>query len=271
MAEPPPPTKIFAVHTNYTSSAAEAGRLPEVPSYFLKPVSSVAGDRGIIMRPPGTELLRVEGEIALIVGRRARHVQPREAAAHIGWFAAANDVGLFDMRWADRGSNLFSKGQDGFTPLGAPLAAAEVDRSQLRLRTLVNGAVVQEDTSDGLIFPFEVLIADLSRFMTLEPADVILTGTPAGATIVEPGDEVEVELEGVSSVRSTIVEAPEAIAAFGAQPRITPETRAAALGRGDGRAAAAGTVSAEAREALRSVSTATLRWHCRVAASPTPA
>jgi 5-oxopent-3-ene-1,2,5-tricarboxylate decarboxylase/2-hydroxyhepta-2,4-diene-1,7-dioate isomerase len=258
MTEPPPPTKIFAVHTNYASSAAQAGRLPDVPSYFLKPVSSLAGDRGIIMRPPGTELLRVEGEIALIVGRRARHLQPHEAAAHIGWFAAANDVGLFDMRWADRGSNLFSKGQDGFTPLGAPLAAERVDRSRLRLRTTVNGTLVQEDTSDALIFPFEVLIADLSRFMTLEPGDVILTGTPAGAPIVEPGDEVEVELEGVGSVRSTIVEAPEALAPFGAQPRITPEARAAALGRGGARTVPAVTVSAEARDALRTVSTATL-------------
>ncbi len=103
MTAPPPPTKIFAVHTNYASSAAGAGRFPDVPSYFLKPVSSLAGDGAIIMRPPGTELLRVEGEIAIIVGRRARHVQPHEAAAHIGWLAAANDVGLFDMRWVDRG------------------------------------------------------------------------------------------------------------------------------------------------------------------------
>jgi 2-keto-4-pentenoate hydratase/2-oxohepta-3-ene-1,7-dioic acid hydratase in catechol pathway/regulator of RNase E activity RraA len=256
MAAPPPPTKIFAVHTNYASSAAAAGRTPDVPSYFLKPVSSLAGDGGVIMRPAGTELLRVEGEIAVIVGRRARHLQPRQAAAHIGWFAAANDVGLFDMRWADRGSNLFSKGQDGFTPLGPPIAADGIDRSSLRLRTIVNGAVVQEDTSEALIFPFEVLIADLSRFMTLEPGDVILTGTPAGAPLVEPGDEVEVELEGAGSVRSTIVEGP-ALADFGAQPRITADARAAALGRGGGPAAVA-PLSAQARDALRSVSTATL-------------
>ena len=82
------------------------------------------------MRPRGTELLTVEGEIAVIIGRRAHHVSPEEGAAHIGWFAPANDVGLYDMRWADRGSNLFSKGQDGFTPIGAPVPAEQLDLGQ---------------------------------------------------------------------------------------------------------------------------------------------
>ena len=156
--------------------------------------------------------------------------QPRErrGAAHVGWFAPANDVGLYDMRWADRGSNLFSKGQDGFTPLGTPVAADQVDPRSLTVRTRVNGVIVQEDSSAKLIFPFGLLVADLSRFMTLEPGDVILTGTPAGASLVEPGDEVEVELDGVGTVSNRIVEADEALAGFGAQPKIAPATRAAA-------------------------------------------
>ena len=123
------------------------------------------------------------------------------------------------------------------------------------MRTRVNGVIVQEDSSANLIFPFGLLVADLSRFMTLEPGDVILTGTPAGASLVEPGDEVEVELDGVGRVSNRIVEADEAIAGFGAQPKIVPATRAAALGMNGHRSVI---LSDAAQAALRTVSTATL-------------
>jgi 2-keto-4-pentenoate hydratase/2-oxohepta-3-ene-1,7-dioic acid hydratase in catechol pathway/regulator of RNase E activity RraA len=251
----PRPTKIIAVHVNYRSRAEQRGFVPEVPSYFLKPTSSLAGTGANVVRPRGTELLSIEGEIAVIVGRTGRALTPEEAVGHIGWFAPANDIGLYDMRWADGGSNLRSKGQDGFTPLGDPIAADGLDPGGLTLRTRVNGAVVQEDSSANLIFPFGLLLADLSRFMTLEPGDVILTGTPAGASLVEPGDEVEVEIDGVGSVCNLIVEADDPIPDFGAQPKIAPATRAAALGVNGHRPAV---VSAAAMEALRSVSTASL-------------
>ena len=253
----PRPRTIVAVHVNYRSRAEQRGWTPDVPSYFLKPVSSLAGD-GTLVRPRGTELLIVEGEIAVIVGRRAHHITPSEGVAHIGWIAAANDVGLYDMRWADRGSNLLSKGQDGFTPLGEPAPVDGLDLGALTLRTKVNGAVVQEDSSANLIFPFGLLVADLSRFMTLEPGDVILTGTPAGAAIVVPGDRVEVEIDGVGTVSSAVVEAPALIPDFGAQPKIGPAIRAAALGVNGHRPAV---VSHRAMEALRTVSTATLSVH----------
>jgi 2-keto-4-pentenoate hydratase/2-oxohepta-3-ene-1,7-dioic acid hydratase in catechol pathway/regulator of RNase E activity RraA len=251
----PPPTKIIAVHLNYRSRAEQRGWVPDVPSYFMKPVSSLSRSGDPVMRPRGTQLLGVEGEIAAIIGRRARHLTPEHGAAHVGWFAPANDVGLYDMRWADRGSNLFSKGQDGFTPIGTPVAADQLDPRSLTLRTRVNGVIVQEDSSANLIFPFGLLVADLSRFMTLEPGDVILTGTPAGASLVEPGDEVEVELDGVGTVSNRIVEADEALAGFGAQPKIAPATRAAALGMNGHRSAI---LSDAAKAALRTVSTATL-------------
>src|ERR1700730_7174435 len=251
----PPPTKIIAVHLNYRSRAEQRGWVPDVPSYFMKPVSTIARNGDPVMRPRGTQLLGVEGEIAAIIGRPARHLTPEQGAAHVGWFAPANDVGLFDMRWADRGSNLFSKGQDGFTPIGTPVAADKVDPRSLTVRTRVNGVIVQEDSSANLIFPFGLLVADLSRFMTLEPGDVILTGTPAGAGVVEPGDQVEVELEGVSSVSNPIVEAADPVASFGAQPKVSPATRAAALGVNGHRPEV---LSGQAREALRAVSTATL-------------
>lgn len=254
-APPPPPTKIVAVHLNYRARAAQRGRLPDVPSYFLKPPSSVARDGDPVVRPRGTELLTAEGEIAAIIGVETRNVTPDEGLRRIGWYAAAGDYGLSDLRWADRGSNLLSKGQDGFTPLGPAVPADRVDPGALVLRTRLNGEVVQEDVSANLVFPFGLLVADLSRFITLMPGDVILTGTPAGPPVVRPGDEVEVEIEGLSRVRSHVVEAAEEVASFGAQPAVSPEARAEALGTAAPRPVV---LSDAARAALRQVATATL-------------
>src|SRR5215510_14431043 len=199
---PPPPTKIIAVHLNYRSRAEQRGRVPTVPSYFLKPPSSLARDGDVVVRPRGTELLAFEGEVAVVIGTRARQVSPDDGAGHIGWFAPAKDIGLYDLRWADRGSNLMAKGQDGFTPLGPRLVpATSLDLGTLILRTRVNGEVVQEESTATLIFSFAQLVADLSRFMTLEPGDVILAGTPANSRPVGVGDVVEVEVEGVGTLR----------------------------------------------------------------------
>ena len=257
---PPAPSKIIGVHTNYRSRAEQRGRVPDVPSYFLKPPSSVGGDGDPVVRPRGTELLAFEGEIALVIGRRARGVTPEQGLEHVGWVAPANDFGVYDMRWADRGSNVLAKGHDGFTPIGPCVPVGEVDPDTLVLRTLVNGEVVQEDSTAGLIFPFGLLVADLSRFITLEPGDVILTGTPAGSRPVEPGDVVEVEIEGVGRVRNAIVEGAEENRAFGAQPRVSPALRAAAFGVPEPRPV---TLSEGAKDALRRVSTATLTTQLR--------
>src|SRR5581483_2126658 len=250
------PSKIFGVHTNFRARAEERGRLPSVPSYFLQPPSSLSWDGQPVVRPQGCELLTYEGEIAAVVGRRARGVTPEEGLACIEWFAASNDFGVYDLRWADRGSNVFAKGQDGFTPVGPTLVpAGEVDPAALTLRTYVNGELVQEDSTANFIFPFGLLVADLSRFLTLEPGDIILTGTPANSRPVEPGDLVEVELEDAGRLRSPIVEAAEPIAPIGAMPRVSADVRAAALGANAPRALV---LSAEAEAALRRVATATL-------------
>ncbi|HET8976996.1 MAG TPA: fumarylacetoacetate hydrolase family protein [Solirubrobacteraceae bacterium] len=248
------PSKVIAVHLNYHSRAAQRGRTPSEPSYFLKPVSSISAG-GDVVRPQGTELLAYEGEIAVIIGERTRDVTPAQARERIGFYAPANDFGVHDFRWADRGSNVLSKGHDGFTPIGPAVAAGGVDPGALHLRTRVNGELRQETDSSDLIFSFAQLIADLSRFMTLERGDVILTGTPAGTGVVAPGDVVEVELEGAGTVTSTIVAAPAPLAEYGAMPRVTDEARAFATAApmpGSAR------LSAEARAALRRVSTATL-------------
>ncbi|MGH3265051.1 MAG: fumarylacetoacetate hydrolase family protein, partial [Trebonia sp.] len=240
-------SKVIAIHLNYRSRAEQRGRTPTAPSYFLKPPSSISAG-GDVVRPRGAQLLTFEGEIAVIVGARARHVTPRRAREHIGFYAPANDFGAYDFRWADRGSNLLSKGQDGFTPIGPALTAADAGSGALTLRTTVNGEVRQEASTAELIFTFAELIADLSRLITLEPGDVILTGTPAGAGVVAPDDVVEVTLEGAGSVISTVVEAREELKPYGAMPKVTPEARALATGINAPRPAS---LSDEARAALK--------------------
>jgi 5-oxopent-3-ene-1,2,5-tricarboxylate decarboxylase/2-hydroxyhepta-2,4-diene-1,7-dioate isomerase len=195
-ALPGRPGKIVAVHLSYASRADQRGRRPGAPSYFLKPSSSLASSGDVVERPAGTELLAFEGEVALVIGAPARRVGLDDAWDHVAWVTAANDLGLYDLRANDRGSNLRSKGGDGFTPVGPALIDARtVDPAAIRIRSWVNGRPAQEDTTAGLLFPLAQVVADLSQHLTLETGDVILTGTPAGSGVVIPGDVVEVEVD----------------------------------------------------------------------------
>jgi 5-oxopent-3-ene-1,2,5-tricarboxylate decarboxylase / 2-hydroxyhepta-2,4-diene-1,7-dioate isomerase len=250
------PGKVVAVHLNYPSRAAQRGRTPAAASYFLKPSSSLAGS-GAVERPQGTELLAFEGEIALVIGKPARHVRPDDGWAHVGWVTAANDLGLQDLRTADRGSNVRSKGGDGFTPLGpALLPAAELDPAGLRIRTWLDGELVQDDTSGDLLFGFGHLVADLSRMLTLEEGDVVLTGTPAGASVAQPGQVVEVEVgsldgsRGTGRLRTEVVDGPP-LAAWGSPAHVDDAVRADAWGTPP-------TLSDDLRERLRRVAVATV-------------
>lgn len=196
------PGKIVAVHVAYESRSAQRGKRPSQPSYFLKATSSLAASGDTIERPAGTSLLAFEGEIAVVIGTTARSVSPAEAWAFVEGVTASNDFGLYDIKAADKGSNLRSKSRDGYTPLGPSIIpAAEADPQSLRIRTWVNGEVKQDDGTSAaqLIFPLTQIVADLSQHMTLEPGDVILTGTPAGSTVVAPGDMVEVEVTATSA------------------------------------------------------------------------
>jgi 2-keto-4-pentenoate hydratase/2-oxohepta-3-ene-1,7-dioic acid hydratase in catechol pathway/regulator of RNase E activity RraA len=194
------PGKIIAVHLSYASRATQRGRTPAAPSYFLKAVSSIATTGGTVERPTGTELLAFEGEIALIIGRDTHRVGLAEAWDHVAAVTAANDLGVYDLRAADKGSNLRSKSRDGFTPLGPDLIdARSIDPERLRVRTWVNGTLVQDDTSAGMLFPLAQIVADLSQHLTLETGDVILTGTPAGSSVIGPGDVVEVEVDALDT------------------------------------------------------------------------
>jgi 2-keto-4-pentenoate hydratase/2-oxohepta-3-ene-1,7-dioic acid hydratase in catechol pathway/regulator of RNase E activity RraA len=237
------PSKIIAVHLSYRSRAMERGRLPQWPSYFLKPPSTLAANGDPVRRPPRCELLGFEGEVALVIGTRASRVAPADAWDHVRWVTAANDFGVYDLRYADNGSNVRSKGIDGFTPIGPTLLDARaVDPERLRLRTWLNGELAQDAvTGDDLLFSCADIIADISRLTTLEPGDVILTGTPTGATVARPGDLVEVEVSAddgdqaagprtTGRLRSPITEADYDLSPPGAMPNADDAQREAAYG-----------------------------------------
>ena len=199
---PARPGKVIAVHVAYESRAAQRGKRPAQPSYFLKAASSVAASGQTIERPAGTSLLAFEGEVAIVIGTAARNIAEADAWSYVAGVTASNDFGLYDMKTPDKGSNVRSKSRDGYTPLGPELIpAAEAAPDSLRLRTWVNGEVVQDDgtRADQLIFSLPRIVADLSQHLTLEPGDVILTGTPAGSSVVAPGDTVEVEVTAASA------------------------------------------------------------------------
>ncbi|HLJ02605.1 MAG TPA: fumarylacetoacetate hydrolase family protein [Solirubrobacteraceae bacterium] len=225
------PSKIIAVHLTYRSRVEEyAARIPPAPSYFLKPPSTLNGHRGRIRRPAGTRFLNYEGELAVIIGRRMKGVGIDEALGYVAGYAPANDVGLHDFRHADRGSMLRVKGQDGFLPLGPELVpAAQFDPTNFALRTYLNGEVVQEGGAGDLIWSVAYQLADLCRLITLEPGDVVLTGTPANSRPMEAGDTVAVEISGLGRVENTVVDWDVDLSAAGEQPAVSANTLHVAL------------------------------------------
>jgi 5-oxopent-3-ene-1,2,5-tricarboxylate decarboxylase/2-hydroxyhepta-2,4-diene-1,7-dioate isomerase len=205
---PVQPSKIVAVHLTYRSRIEEyRANTPPEPSYFLKPPSALNGHRGELRRPRGARFLNYEGELAVVIGRRMKGVGIDDVLDHVAGYAPANDVGLHDFRHADRGSMLRVKGQDGFLPIGPEIVpAAEFDPTDFVLRTTLNGEVVQEATADDLIWGVAYQLADLCRLITLEPGDVVLTGTPANSRPMEPGDKVAVEISGLGRLENTVVD-----------------------------------------------------------------
>jgi 5-oxopent-3-ene-1,2,5-tricarboxylate decarboxylase/2-hydroxyhepta-2,4-diene-1,7-dioate isomerase len=228
---PAEPTKVIAVHLTYRSRIEEyRARTPAEPSYFMKPTTTLNGHRGVVRRPRGARFLNYEGELAVVVGSRMKGVAIDRALEHVAGYACANDVGLHDFRHADRGSMLRVKGQDGFLPLGPELVpAAEFDPTRFSLRTILNDEVVQETTADDLIWGVAYQLADLCRLITLEPGDVILTGTPANSRPMEPGDRVAVEIDGLGRLESTVVDWDVDLSGPGEQLEVSPDTLHVAL------------------------------------------
>jgi 5-oxopent-3-ene-1,2,5-tricarboxylate decarboxylase/2-hydroxyhepta-2,4-diene-1,7-dioate isomerase len=230
---PVEPSKIVATHLTYRSRAEEyrMPRLPSQPSYFLKPPSSLSAHRAPVARPRACRFLNYEGEIAVVIGERCLGTSVDDALSYVAGYTVANDWGVHDFRHADRGSMLRVKGQDGFCPLGPTLVdAADVDPDDLTIRTYRNGELVQEGhTGTDLIFSFAYQIADVARLITLEPGDVLLTGTPANSRPVEPGDVVAVEVEGIGRLENTVVELDRDLEPVGEQPAVTANTLHVAL------------------------------------------
>ncbi len=228
---PVEPTKIIATHLTYRSRVEEyAASVPAEPSYFMKPLSTLNGHHGVLRRPRGARFLNYEGEVAAVIGRRMHGVSEAEALGYVSGYAPANDVGLHDFRHADRGSMLRVKGQDGFCPIGPGLTAAtDFDPTDFRIRTLVNGAVVQEGTAADLIWPIAYLLADLCRLITLEPGDVVLTGTPANSRPMEPGDTVSVEVSGLGRLENRVVDWDVDLSGPGEQLAVSANTLHVAL------------------------------------------
>jgi len=228
---PVDPTKIVAVHLTYRSRLTEyAAKTPAEPSYFLKPPTTLNGHRRPIVRPAGTSFLNYEGELAVVIGARCKGVPIDEVLKYVAGYAPANDVGLHDFRHADRGSMLRVKGQDGFLPIGPQITpAAEFDPTRFTLRTRRNGEIVQEATADDMVWGVAYQLADICRLITLEPGDVVLTGTPANSRPLDVGDVVSVEIDGLGSVESTVVDSGTEIAGPGELPQTSAQTLHVAL------------------------------------------
>ena len=228
---PSEPTKIIAVHLNYPSRSDEfMTKLPPAPTYFHKPITALNSHRGAVVRPAGCQWLNYEGEIVIVIGRTCRNVSPAEAGDYIAGYSVGNDYGLHDFRDTDAGSMLRVKGSDTLAPVG-PGLVTDWDFRGKTIRTLVNGVVVQEDSTDTMEWDMNYLVADLARTITLVPGDMIYSGTPANSRPVQPGDVVDVEVEGLGMLTNTIVEGPTPIRTdVGAQPTSSEEVVSTALG-----------------------------------------
>ena len=198
------PTKIVAVASNYPKHAAEMGKeVPESPRIFLKPPSAVIGPGRPIFIPPGTTRTDPEGELAIVMGRRADHLVPTESILdHIYGYTCGNDVTARDFQKAD---GIFGRGKgfDTFCPLG-PWVITDVDPGDLAIHTAVNGEVRAAGRTSDMHFDIPTLLRFITNIMTLEPGDVILTGTPPGVGPVEDGDEIAVFVEGIGTLRNTV-------------------------------------------------------------------
>jgi len=201
------PSKIVCVGRNYAKHAAELGNeIPEEPLIFLKPPSSLIGEGESIVMPAASSRVDYEGEIGVIIGRRARNVPAHDAWSYVESVVAVNDVTARDLQKSDDQWTR-AKGFDTFCPVGTPVPLADVDRDALTVTTKVNGEVRQQGAVSEMAYDIPTIIAYVSSIMTLEPGDLVSTGTPDGIGPLAAGDEVEVEVGGVGSISNPVVAA----------------------------------------------------------------
>jgi 2-keto-4-pentenoate hydratase/2-oxohepta-3-ene-1,7-dioic acid hydratase in catechol pathway len=197
------PSKLVCVGKNYAAHAAEFGmEVPEEPLLFLKPSTAVIGPNEPIQLLPISKRVDYEGELAVVIGRIARDVRAENAYRYILGYTCANDVTLRDLQRTDD-QWARAKGFDGSCPLG-PWVETDVDPTDVAVETRLNGDVRQNARSTDMVFGVATLLEYITAFMTLLPGDAILTGTPEGVGMLAPGDVVEVEVEGVGTLRNEV-------------------------------------------------------------------
>ncbi|MDG2268320.1 MAG: fumarylacetoacetate hydrolase family protein [Alphaproteobacteria bacterium] len=228
---PVDPKVIVCVHLNYRSRLNELKRVqPEAPTYFLKPVSCLNSHLGDVVRPAGCKFLNYEGEIALVVGKKTKNIELEKAHEYILGYTIANDFGLHDFRDTDENSMVRVKGTDTLGPIGPDLVMGWDYRNK-NIKTFVNNEMVQESNTNDMIWSPEYLLTDLSRSITFNKGDLILTGTPSNSRPSEPGSIVKVEVEGLGFLQNTVIEGKDTlIKNVGAEPKDSDHIRSISLG-----------------------------------------
>ena len=200
------PSKIVCVGRNYLEHAKELGNPPPAePIIFLKPPSSLIGPGEPIVYPAISEFVSFEAELGVVIGRRARRVSATDAAGCIFGYTSVNDVTARDLQKKD-GQWTRAKGFDTFCPVGPWIVPQDqVDFDSLRIRSFVDGVIKQDASIRDMIFPVPFLIEYITRFMTLEPGDLVATGTPPGVGPLQAGNTVRVEIEGIGAIENPVV------------------------------------------------------------------
>ena len=200
----PAPSKIVCVGKNYVEHARElGGEPPAEPLFFLKPPSALISDGEAILLPPGAGQVHYEGEVTFQVGKRASHVSESEALDYLSSVLPLNDVTARDLQNLDNQWTR-AKGFDTFCAVGSPVPLDGIDIQALRVETRVNGELRQDGRFSDVVFGIEILVSYISRVMTLEPGDLISTGTPSGVGSLVPSDVVEVNIPGVGAVKNSV-------------------------------------------------------------------
>ncbi len=200
---PVQPGKIICVGRNYAAHAREHGSdIPEVPLLFLKPPSAVIGPLEKIILPPQSRQVEHEAELVVVISRRGRWIQPDNAMAHVLGYTIGNDVTARDLQHQDDQWTR-AKGFDTFAPLG-PWIETEFNPADAMITCHVNGDMRQMASTRDMVFSVRQLIAFASSIMTLEPGDILFTGTPAGVSPLQPGDTLETAIEGIGSLVNTV-------------------------------------------------------------------
>ncbi|ELY45403.1 fumarylacetoacetate hydrolase family protein [Natronorubrum tibetense] len=201
---PSDPSKIVCIGRNYADHADEMGSdLPDRPLLFLKPPNAVAGHGDTITAPAGKERIDYEAELGVVIGEQCRHVPEADAMDVIEGFTCVNDISNRDDQEKEQ-NWIRGKAFDGAAPIGPLLATPDEVPDDASVQSRVNGDLKQDGSREQLIFPIPKLIAEITTYMTLEPGDVIATGTPEGVGPLSDGDEVEIEVEGVGTLSHSI-------------------------------------------------------------------